>query len=398
MDYNKFFSEQLDALKQDNNYRQFKHIRRIKGKYPLCEYMGENGDVKEITMWCSNDYMAMGENETVGEKMIEVLKDSSTGAGGTRNIAGTTVYHSELENTISKWMGKQSSLIFTSGWVANLTILATLGEKLQDCIIYSDAMNHNSMIEGIRRSRAIKRVFKHNDTEDLERLIKQDDPNVPKIIAFESVYSMNGNISPIKEIIKIAKKYNCLTYLDEVHAIGLYGDTGAGVAEELGVLSDIDIIQGTMGKAVGQVGGFMASSEKLVDFVRSFGNGFIFTTSLPPVVVAGANESIKHLQGARQERTKLHAMAKHIKQKLSADGFEVMQSDSHIIPIFVGDAKKCTDISKHLIEKHNIYVQSINYPTVAKGTERLRISPSPVHSEEMVEKLSLALQESFASC
>ena len=398
MDYKKFFAGQIKDLKSDNNYRYFNNLKRIKGKFPICEHTDGDGNTKEVTIWCSNDYMAMGDNEAVSDAMCETIKDSSNGAGGTRNISGTTVYHQQLESTIASWMGKSGALVFTSGWVANLTILSTLGEKMPDCIIYSDAMNHNSMIEGIRRSRAIKRVFKHNDVSDLERLIKQDDPNAPKIIAFESVYSMNGNISPIADIVKLAKKYNCLTYLDEVHAIGLYGDNGAGVAESLGLLNDIDIIQGTLGKAVGQVGGFMAGSAEIVDFVRSFGNGFIFTTSLPPATMVGANTAIKHLQQSHQERTRLHSIAKNIKDTLTADGIPVMDSDSHIVPVLVGDSKKCLNISNHLLQKHNIYVQSINYPTVAKGTERLRISPSPAHNEEMVKKLSMALKDAFANC
>ncbi len=398
MNYNEFFKDSIKKLKQNNNYRYFNYIHRIKGKYPICEYTDKKGNTKEITVWCSNDYMAMGQNETVSEAMCETIKNTATGAGGTRNISGSTVYHQELEETIKNWMQKESALVFTSGWVANFTILSTLGEKIPNCIIYSDAMNHNSIIEGIRRSRAEKRIFRHNDVKHLEELIKKDDPNAPKIIVFESIYSMNGNISPIEDIIKVAKKYNALTFVDEVHAVGLYGDNGAGVAESLGLMGEIDIIQGTLGKAVAQVGGFMASSKEITDFVRSFGNGFIFTTSLPPVVAKGATQSILHLKGANQERTQLQNIAKHIKETFIKKGIPIMDSDSHIVPVMVGNSKKCLDMSNMLIEKHNIYVQSINHPTVAKGTERLRISPSPLHSKDMVEKLSCAIQDAFKNC
>ena len=380
MNYNDYFEQQLGTLKEDGNYRVFTTIGRQRGKYPVCKYQGDRTDVPEhITVWCSNDYMAMGQNDAVADAMKATIDDIGAGAGGTRNISGTTDYHVALEKSIADWYQQEGSLVFTSGYVANFTALGTLGEKLPNCIIYSDAMNHNSMIEGMRRSRAEKRVFKHNDVQDLERLLAQDDPERPKVVAFESVYSMDGDIAPIADIIRVAQKYNALTYCDEVHAVGMYGDTGSGVCEQLGLLEEIDIVQGTLGKAVGQVGGFITGSSNMVDFVRSFGAGFIFTTSLPPAVINGAFKAIELLKEAHQERKDLHQVATDLKAGMMARKLPVVPSTSHIVPVLVGDADLCKQASDMLLSDYGIYVQPINYPTVAKGTERLRFSPSPAH-------------------
>ena len=380
MNYSDYFEQKLNALKTEGNYRVFTTIGRQRGKYPVCKYQGDRTDVPEdITVWCSNDYMAMGQNDAVADVMKATIDDIGAGAGGTRNISGTTDYHVALEKSIADWYQQDDSLVFTSGYVANFTALGTLGEKLPNCIIYSDAMNHNSMIEGMRRSRAEKRVFKHNDVQDLERLLAQDDPERPKVVAFESVYSMDGDIAPIADIIRVAQKYNALTYCDEVHAVGMYGDTGSGVCEQLGVLKEIDIVQGTLGKAVGQVGGFITGSSNMVDFVRSFGAGFIFTTSLPPAIINGAFKAIELLKDAHQERKNLHQVATDLKAGMMARKLPVMPSTSHIVPVLVGDADLCKQASDMLLSDYGIYVQPINYPTVAKGTERLRFSPSPAH-------------------
>ena len=380
MNYNDFFETQLNTLKAEGNYRVFTSLSRIRGQYPVCKYTGERTDVpSHITVWCSNDYMAMGQREDVAEVMKGTIDEIGAGAGGTRNISGTTPFHEDLEKSIADWYQQESALVFTSGYVANFTALGTLGERLPNCIIYSDAMNHNSMIEGMRRSRAEKRIFKHNDPQDLERLLSQDDPNRPKVVAFESVYSMDGDIAPISELIRVAKKYNALTFCDEVHAVGMYGETGSGVCEQLGLLNDVDIVQGTLGKAVGQVGGFIAGSSKMVDFVRSFGAGFIFTTSLPPAIISGAVYAIGLLKKAHQERKDLHQVATDLKAGFVSKKLPVMPSTSHIVPVVVGDADLCKQASDMLLSDYGIYVQPINYPTVAKGTERLRFSPSPAH-------------------
>ncbi len=391
--YQAFFKAQLNTLKHNGQYRIFTEVYRQRGRFPHCVYMGDDTTVpKQIITWCSNDYMAMGQNETVLHAMTEALQHVGTGAGGTRNIGGTSAYHTALERQLSIWHKKPSALVFTSGWIANLTILSTLGARLPNCIIYSDSMNHNSMIEGIRRSGCEKRIFKHNDTGDLQRLIAQDDPQAAKIIACESIYSMDGDIAPIADIVTIAKKYNALTYIDEVHAVGMYGETGAGICEQLGVAEHIDIIQGTLGKAVGQVGGYMAASTEIVDFVRSFGNGFIFTTSLPPVVMAGATASIQVLMQSHQQRTQLHANATALKQAFNTRNIPVMPSKSHIVPVMIGNANRCKQVSHTLLSQHGYHAQPINYPTVAKGTERLRFSPSPVHTTSMINGVADALR------
>lgn len=384
--YQDFFQNALQSIKQDGSYRTFTEILRTQGQFPHCTYTGDDTHVpQDIITWCSNDYMGMGQNPDVLDTMASTLSRVGAGAGGTRNIGGTTALHTALENILSTWHNKPSALVFTSGWVANLTILSTLGERLPRCIIYSDSMNHNSMIEGMRRARCEKRIFKHNDSADLERLIKLDDGDCPKIIACESVYSMDGDIAPLADIVAIAKKYNALTYVDEVHAVGMYGATGAGVCEQLGLSDDVDIIQGTLGKAIGQFGGYMAASADIVDFVRSFGNGFIFTTSLPPAVVAGATKSIHILMNAHQQRIHLHHTADVLKQAFISRGVPVLPSTSHIVPVSVIGADTCRLVSKRLLCEYGYHAQPINYPTVARGTERLRFSPSPLHTQAMID-------------
>ena len=313
------------------------------------------------------------------------------GAGGTRNISGTNHYHVLLEQELADLHQREAALLFTSGYVANMTTLSTLGMRMPGCLLYSDARNHNSMIEGIRHSRAEKRIFKHNDPADLDRLMRVDDPDAPKIVVFESVYSMDGDIAPIGEILDVCDKYNALSYLDEVHAVGMYGETGAGVAERDGVMDRVSVMQGTLAKGFGVVGGYIAATRQLIDFVRSFGNGFIFTTSMPPAVAAGALASVKYVRGAQHLRKKHHERATTLKAKLTQAGIPVMPAVSHIVPVLVGDPRLCKQASDALLDRFNIYVQPINYPTVERGTERLRITPTPLHTDAMMDDLVAAL-------
>lgn len=395
MDYEKFFEGQLSLLKQAGNYRHFAELERVTGSFPAAKLHKDSSSVQDIIVWCSNDYLGMGQHPKVIQDMQSALALQGAGAGGTRNISGTNHYHVRLEAKLAALHKKPAALIFTSGYVANYTTLSVLGRMIPNLIIYSDEMNHNSMIEGIRQSKGLRRVFRHNDVEDLENQLKADDPNLPKLVAFESIYSMDADIGKIREIQAIAEKYNALTFLDEVHAVGMYGDTGAGVAERDAIADRIDIIQGTLGKAFGVIGGYIASSVRLVDFVRSFGHGFIFTTALPPSVAAGAIASIDILSGSEgvDLRARQQAMASKLKARLKAANLPIMASDCHIVPVFIGDPIKCRAASKRLLEVHNIYVQSINYPTVPKGTERLRLTPTPHHSDEALDRLMIALNE-----
>jgi 5-aminolevulinate synthase len=395
MDYLHFFKNAIDRLKTDGHYRVFTDLERHAGSFP-CAYDHSHG--QEITIWCSNDYLGMGQHPKVIEAMAQTARKTGAGAGGTRNISGTNHPLVMLEAELASLHRKEAALVFTSGYVANATTLATLAKILPDLVIFSDEYNHASMIEGIRNSRAERHIFRHNDVAHLEALLKQVEPSRPKLIAFESVYSMDGDIGPIKAICDLADKYQALTYLDEVHAVGLYGNHGGGISEQEGLAHRLTFIQGTLGKAFGVIGGYIAADSHIVDAIRSYAPGFIFTTALPPSIAAALCASVQHLKASQTERLRLHQNVRSIKEKLKAAGIPVMQSaTSHIIPIPVGDSEKCRQASQRLLEKHQIYVQHINYPTVPKGTERLRISPSPLHTEAMADALVGALVEVFQS-
>ena len=398
MNYEAHFQAALDGLKERGNYRVFAELQRHQGEYPHATRYREDGSTQDVTVWCSNDYLGMGQHPEVLQAMHEELDRSGAGAGGTRNISGTMHSHRLLELELADLHGKEDALLFTSGYVSNWAALSTLASKIPGCIVFSDALNHASMIEGIRHSRAKCHVFKHNDPEDLDRLLSQYDASVPKLVAFESVYSMDGDISPIKEICEVANKHGALTYIDEVHAVGMYGPRGGGVAEREGLMDQLTVIEGTLAKAYGVVGGYIAASKALCDFVRSFASGFIFTTALPPAIAAGALASVKHLKESPFERKRQQERVAKVRAALRATGIPQIDNPSHIIPVMVGDAKKAKMISDWLMEHHGIYVQPINYPTVPVGTERLRITPSPVHSDEDIERLVVALSDIWSQC
>ena len=391
MDYKKFFSNSINILKKSGEYRIFRDIGRIAGSFPTAKY---NDLLKKenIVVWCSNDYLGMGQHPFVLEAIERSMKEIGAGSGGTRNISGTNYYHIALENEISEIHEKEASLIFTSGYVANDSSLSILGSKLEKCAFFSDEKNHASIINGIRNSKAEKFIFKHNNTKHLETLLKKVDINRPKIIAFESVYSMDGDFTPIESFVKIAKKYNALTYLDEVHGVGLYGSHGGGVAKDQKIMHEIDIINGTLAKAFGLMGGYISSTKTIIDFIRSYSPGFIFTTSIPPAIASGAIASIRYVKDNQQLRDKLKEKCLLIKEKLLAANIPFLKTKSHIIPIIIGDSKLCKKAADELLEKHSVYLQPINYPTVPRGEERLRITPSPLHTDQMIDELINALK------
>ncbi|HMT41333.1 5-aminolevulinate synthase [Sphingorhabdus sp.] len=393
MNYDEIFDKAIDRLHAEGRYRVFIDILRNKGKFPNARcFAGHNGP-KPITVWCSNDYLCMGQHPKVIAAMEEALHDVGAGSGGTRNIGGNTHYHVELEAELASLHGKGAALLFTSGYVSNEATLATLAKILPGCIIYSDELNHASMIAGIRNSGCEKRVWRHNDLAHLEELLANDDPALPKLIAFESVYSMDGDIAPISDICDLADKYNAITYCDEVHAVGMYGEHGGGITERDEVADRVTIIEGTLGKAFGVMGGYIAADQKIVDVIRSYAPGFIFTTSLSPVLVAGVLASVKHLKQSGEERAAQQANAARLKQLFAEAGLPVMQSVTHIVPLMVGDPVKAKKISDTLLAEYGAYVQPINFPTVPRGTERLRFTPGPQHTEEMMQDLTNALVE-----
>ena len=393
VDYSRVFTQAIDRLHAEGRYRVFIDILRNKGMFPNARcFAGHNGP-KPITVWCSNDYLAMGQHPKVIAAMEEALHDVGAGSGGTRNIGGNTHYHVDLEGELADLHGKQAALLFTSGYVSNEATLSTLAKVLPGCIIYSDELNHASMIAGIRNAGCEKRVFRHNDLAHLEELLAAEDPAVPKLIAFESVYSMEGDVAPIAAICDLADKYNALTYLDEVHAVGMYGARGGGISERDGVAHRLTIIEGTLGKAFGVMGGYIAADRTIVDVIRSYAPGFIFTTSLSPVLVAGVLASVRHLKQSSVEREGQQAAAATLKAMMRDAGLPVMIGETHIVPVMVGDPVKAKKISDILLAEYGVYVQPINYPTVPRGTERLRFTPGPAHDEAMMRELTDALVE-----
>jgi 5-aminolevulinate synthase len=384
------FRDALSGLKREGRYRVFADIVRQRGDYPRADFYADAAK-RPITVWCSNDYLCMGQHPKVLAAMHEAIDAAGAGAGGTRNISGTTHYHVELEQELAQLHGKDAALLFTSGFVSNDATLATLAKLLPNLIVYSDELNHASMIEGIRHGGMEKQVFRHNDTAHLETLLRAADPARPKLIAFESVYSMDGDFGPIAAICDLAEKYGALTYLDEVHGVGLYGPRGAGVAARDGAMHRVDIVEGTLAKAFGVMGGYIAASTEIVDCIRSFAPGFIFTTSLAPAIAAGTLASIRHLKTSEAERDRLQERAARLKKLFADAGLPVMASPSHIVPVFVGDAALCKSVSDALLRDHAIYVQPINYPTVPRGKERLRFTPSPMHTDAMMAELVSAL-------
>ena len=396
-DFDGYFAGALDRLKADGDYRVFADLRRHRGGFPAAT-QHVAGQERDVTIWCSNDYLGMGQHPAVLEAMHRALDRYGAGAGGTRNISGTTHEHVLLEAELADLHGKEAALLFTSGYVSNWAALGTLAAKVPGMVVLSDALNHASMIEGIRHSRCERRIFNHNDPEHLRELMAADDPAAPKLVAFESVYSMDGDIAPIEAICDVADEFGAMTYLDEVHAVGMYGPRGGGVAEREGLMDRLTVIEGTLGKAFGVMGGYITGSAALCDFVRSFASGFIFTTALPPALAAGAAASIKHLKVSELERRRHKDAVAKVRATLDRHGIPHMDNPSHIVPVMVGNAAKCKWISDVLIDNYGIYVQPINYPTVPVGTERLRITPTPLHTDGDIAKLTQALNDLWSQC
>ena len=397
MDFNALFNAQLQTLKDEGNYRIFAELERQRGQFPRA--ISHDSDAPdEVTVWCSNDYLGMGQNPLVVEAMKSAIDNSGCGAGGTRNISGTNHEHLLLERELADLHGKENALLFTSGYVSNWAALSTLGGRLPDAVILSDELNHASMIEGIRHSRAKKMIWKHNDPEDLDRKLASLPANAPKIVAFESVYSMDGDICPMREIVEVAEKHGAMTYLDEVHAVGLYGPRGGGVSEQEGLADRITLIEGTLGKAYGVMGGYVTGYAALCDFIRSFASGFIFTTAIPPAVAAAARTSIAHLKRSQSERDQQRHQVAKLRAGLDAAGIPHLENPSHIIPVMIKDPVKCRQLADILMQDFGIYVQPINYPTVPKGSERLRFTPSPLHSDADIEHLVHALTVLWKRC
>ena len=392
MDYESFFRGKIEDLKSEGRYRTFAEIERQGATFPYA-LIHRNGETREITVWCSNDYLGMGSHPEVREAMREAANRCGAGAGGTRNISGTHREHILLEQELADLHGTEAALVFGSGWIANLTTLSTLGSLLPDCVILSDEKNHNSMIEGIRHSRAERQIFRHNDAAHVNCLLSEYPPERPKLIALESVYSMDGDIAPLANFCEVAERHNAMTFLDEVHAVGMYGNRGGGIAERDGVMERITVIQGTLAKAFGVVGGYIAGSAAMCDMIRSYGAGFIFSTSMPPAVAAAARASVLYVKAHPELRTRHQERAQTLKNRLAEAGIPAMETASHIVPVMVGDATTCKYASDLLLDEHGIYVQPINYPTVPRGTERLRLTPTPLHSDADMDRLVAALSD-----
>jgi 5-aminolevulinate synthase len=397
MDYRGYFEDAVDALRAEKRYRVFADLERIAGKFPRAIYRDQSDNEREITIWCSNDYLGMGQHDKVITAMQETAAKLGAGAGGTRNISGTNRPLVELERSLADLHRKEAALVFTSGFVSNEAAISTIARLLPDCIIFSDQLNHASMIQGVRQSGMQKVIFRHNDVAHLRELLAAVDRKRPKLIVFESVYSMDGDIAPIKEICDLAEEFGALTYIDEVHAVGMYGPRGGGIADRDGLMERIDIIEGTLAKGFGVMGGYVAANRAIIDAIRSYAPEFIFTTALPPALCAAARAAVEHLKGNGLERQQHQRQAQLTKDILADAGLPVLKTETHIVPVMVGDARLCKAASDMLLEKHNIYIQPINYPTVPKGTERLRITPTPLHTDEMIIELRHALVSVWAS-